>query len=392
MVNTGLEDRLQREIDGAVRHNRDVYSAVLGVASAGGDFCWAGAAGTAYADRTEPMQAGTPIYIASITKMYVAVATMLLEERGLLSLDDPLSRFLPAAWLTGLHRYKGRDYSDQLRVYHLISQTSGLPDYFMGKPRRGQSVFERIVSGGDMEWGVEEVVEIAQTSLSAKFPPEPEGQKASGKKAYYSDTNYQLLGAIIEAAAQQALHQILTELIIEPLGMSSTYMHGHGGVTERGAKPPAHIYHGTQPLYLDKAMTSFGPDGGMVSTVEECLRFLGQFMRGKLFASPTTLDRMQRWKRIFFPLQYGLGVMRFKLPRILSPFAATPELIGHSGATSAFLFYSHTDRLYIGGTLNQLENQGRPFRLMMKVVKILAEKVPGCASQARRGVLNDERT
>jgi len=392
MVDTGLEDRLQSEIDGAVRHNRGVYSAVLGVASASGDFYWAGAAGTAYANRTEPMQASTPIYIASITKMYVAAATMILEERGLLSLDDPLSKFLPAAWLTGLHRYKGRDYSDQLRVYHLISQTSGLPDYFMDKPKHRKSVFDRIVSGGDMEWGVEEVVEIAQTSLFAKFPPEPKGQETSGKRAYYSDTNYQLLGAVIEAAAQQALHQILTELIVEPLGMSSTYMHGHGGAVETGTKPPAHIYHDTQPLYLDGAMTSFGPDGGMVSTVEECLRFLEQFMQGKLFASPATLDRMQSWKRIFFPFQYGLGVMRFKLPRILSPFSATPELIGHSGATSAFLFYSHTDRLYIGGTLNQLENQGRPFRLMMKVIQILAEKVPGRAGQAQRSVSSDETT
>lgn len=230
-----------------------------------------------------------------------------------------------------------------------------------------------------MEWGVEEVVEIAQTSLSPRFPPEPKGQEASGKKAYYSDTNYQLLGAVIEAAAQQALHQILTELIIEPLKMSSTYMHGYGGTTEMGARPPAHIYHGTQPLYLDRAMTSFGPDGGMVSTVEECLRFLDQFRRGKLFASPSTLDCMQSWTGIFFPFQYGLGVMRFKLPRILSPFSATPELVGHSGSTSAFLFYSAADRLYIGGTLNQLENQGRPFRLMLKVIQILTEKVPGRA-------------
>jgi len=376
MTGAALEDRLQSEIEGVVSRNRDVFSAVLGVASAGGDFRWAGAAGTAYADSTEPMQAGTPIYTASITKMYVAAATMILEERGLLSLDDPLSKFLPAGWLTGLHRYKGRDYSGQLRVYHLISQTSGLPDYFMDKPKHGRSVFDRIVSGGDMEWGVEEVVELAQTRLPAKFPPEPEGQRTSGKKAYYSDTNYQLLGAVIEAAAGQALHQILMEMIIEPLGMSSTYMRGQGGVTEMAAKPPADIFRDTKPLYLDKAMTSFGPDGGMVSTVEECLRFLAQFMQGKLFASSATLDRMQRWKGIFFPFQYGLGVMRFKLPRILSPFSATPELIGHSGATSSFLFYSHADRLYIGGTLNQLENQGRPFRLMMEIIKILNDKAP----------------
>jgi D-alanyl-D-alanine carboxypeptidase len=373
MDHTALEEKLQSEIEGVVSKNRDVFSAVLGVAGVKDDFHWTCAAGTAYPGRTEEMQVDTPIYIASITKMYVAAATMILEERGLLSLDDPLSKFLPAAMLEGLHRYKGRDYSDQLRIYHLVSQTSGLPDYFTERPRDGKSIFDRIVSGGDMEWGVEDVVGIARTSLSAKFPPEPKEQETFGKKAHYSDTNYQLLGSAIEAATQKALQQILTELILEPLELSSTYLHGHGGSRATGEEPPASIYYKTQPLYLDKAMTSFGPDGGMVSNVEECLRFLGHFMQGKLFANTATLERMQSWKKIFFPFQYGLGLMRFKLPRILSPFSATPELIGHSGSTGAFLFHSDIGQLYIGGTLNQLENQGRPYRLMLKIIRMMGE-------------------
>ncbi|HSR32116.1 MAG TPA: serine hydrolase domain-containing protein, partial [Anaerolineae bacterium] len=370
-----LEESLQSEIDAVVGKDQDVFSAVLGVVNDRDDFRWAGAAGTAYAGKTEEMQVETPIYIASITKMYVAAATMILKERGLLSLDEPLSKYLPAAMLEGLHRYKGRDYSDQLRIYHLVSQTSGLPDYFMESPRNGQSMFDRIVSGGDLEWGVDDVVEITKTGLTAKFPPEPKEQETSGRKAHYSDTNYQLLGSVIEVAAQKPLHQVLTELVIEPLELSSTYVHGHGGARVTGGQPPASIYYKTQPLYLDKAMTSFGPDGGMVSNVEECLRFLRHFMQGKLFEGTETLERMQRWKRIFFPFQYGLGLMRFKLPRILSPLSATPELIGHSGATSAFLFYSDIGRLYIGGTLNQLENQGRPVRLMIKLIGMISEKV-----------------
>jgi hypothetical protein len=65
--------------------------------------------------------------------------------------------------------------------------------------------------------------------------------------------------------------------------------------------------------------------------------------------------------------------MRFKLPRILSPFSATPELIGHSGASSAFLFQSDISQLYVGGTLNQLDNRRRPINLMLKVIKIVDE-------------------
>jgi CubicO group peptidase (beta-lactamase class C family) len=121
-------------------------------------------------------------------------------------------------------------------------------------------------------------------------------------------------------------------------------------------------------------MMSFGPDGGMVSNVEDSLKFLRHFMEGKLFTHPMTLQRMKRWKSIFSPFQYGFGLMRFNLPRIFSPFSATPELIGHSGASSAFLFQSDIGQRYIGGTLNQLENQRRPVQLMLKIIKMMGDE------------------
>jgi CubicO group peptidase (beta-lactamase class C family) len=373
MDQTGLELKLQSEIDALVSRNKDVFSAVLGVTDNTGAFYWSGAAGTAYPDRAEPMKVDTPIFIASITKMYTGAATMILEERELLSLDDPISKFLPASFLEGLHRYKGRDYSNQLRIYHLISQTSGLPDYFEERPKGGKSIFDHIVAAGDMEWDVEEVVRIAKSNLSAKFPPEPKEQERSGNKAYYSDTNYQMLGAIIESVTQKPLHEVFSELIFEPLELSSTYLHDHEDPKATQETPPANIYYKTKPLFLVKAMTSFGPDGGMVSNVEDSLKFLRHFMQGKLFTSPSTLQRMKSWRRIFSPFQYGFGLMRFKLPRIFSPLSATPELIGHSGASSAFLFHSDIGQLYIGGTLNQLENRRRPFGLMLKVIKMVGE-------------------
>ena len=280
----------------------------------------------------------------------------------------PIAKFLPDPLVAGLHRYKGRDYSDQLRVYHLISQTSGLPDYFTERPKGGKSIYDLIVSGSDEGWDVERVVDIAK-KLAPKFPPEAKEQERTGKKAYYSDTNYQLLGAVIESASGKSLDEVLSETIIEPLELKSTYPHG----SRSPASSPATIYHGREPLLLDKAMRCFGPDGGMVSNVEEGLKFLRAFMEGKLFADPSTLTRMQRWKSIFFAFQYGLGLMRFNMPRILSPFSPTPELIGHSGSSSAFLFKLGKGQLYMAGTLNQTENQGRPVRLMLKIAKIVGE-------------------
>lgn len=373
MHHTDLEERLQNEIDSLLDKNSDVFSTVIGIRNVKGDFHWSGAAGTAYAGKTEDIQIDTPIFIASVTKMYTGAATMILEERGHLSLNDPIAKYLPGPLVDGLHRYKGTDYSDQLSIYHLISQTSGLPDYFLDRPKGGKSVFDRLVAEGDFAWDLEEVVDIAKNKLSPKFPPQPMGEATSRRKAYYADTNYQLLGAVLESVTKKPLNKIYSELIIEPLELSSTYLHGYDEPRATPKFHPANIYHQTKAFHLDKAMKSFGPDGGMVSTIEDSLVFLRNFMEGNIFARSSTLERMKSWQKIFFPFQYGLGLMRFKLPKIFSPFGPSPELVGHSGATSAFLYYSDISQLYIAGTLNQTENQGRPYRLLIKLINMISK-------------------
>jgi D-alanyl-D-alanine carboxypeptidase len=365
-----IASELQSEIDALVSQNQDIFNTVVGVASKNGEY-WSAAAGIAHAGDGDEMKVDTPIFVASITKMYTAAVTMMLEERKLLSLDDPISEYLPATLLAGLHRYKGRNYSDQLRVYHLISQTSGLPDYFEAAPKGGKSLFNLLISEGDTAWDLEYVVDIAKNRLPPRFAPEPIGQARSGKKAHYADTNYQLLGAIIEAVMAQPLQEVFEELIIGPLALSATYLYGYGQASSPGQGAPATIYCGEKALVLDKAMKSFGPDGGLVSNVEDSLQFLQAVMEGGLFENTSTLERMKNWKRIFFPMQYGLGLMRFKLPRFFSPFSPAPELVGHSGSSSAFLFYCDDAKLYLAGTLNQLENRGRPFRLMLKIISLV---------------------
>ena len=136
---------------------------------------------------------------------------------------------------------------------------------------------------------MEKVVNVAKNNLSPKFPPEPKEQRLSGKKAYYSDTNYQLLGAIIESVMEKPLHKLLEELIVEPLGLSSTFLFGHGQPRTPISESPATIYYKEKALHVDKAMKSVGADGGMVSNVEDSLKFLKYFMAGKLFEHPLTL-------------------------------------------------------------------------------------------------------
>ena len=118
-------------------------------------------------------------------------------------------------------------------------------------------------------------------------------------------------------------------------------------------------------------MRSFRSDGGMVSTADEQNQFLRALFSGKIFQENKTLAWMQQWNKIFFPLEYGYGLMRYKLPRIFSPFSPVPEFIGHSGASGSFAFYCNDGDFYLSGTVNQLEAKSLSFRLMPKIANIL---------------------
>ena len=71
-------------------------------------------------------------------------------------------------------------------------------------------------------------------------------------------------------------------------------------------------------------------------------------------------------------MQYGVGIMRFKLPRIFSPFRGTPEFVGHSGLSGAFAFHCPVKGLFLCGTVNQLTPPSLSFRLMMKLANVVA--------------------
>src|SRR5690606_24638707 len=151
-----------------------------------------------------------------------------------------------------------------------------------------------------------------------------DGNTAARTKAHYSDTNYKLLGAIIESVLEKSLHAVFEEFFFEPLDLRQTYLYGHPNAA--ASAEPAQVFYKDRPLSIVNLMRSHGSEGGVVSTVDDTLRFGKALMSGALFARKDTLDTMQHWKKIFFPLQYGYGRMRLKLPWLLAPIGYTPEL------------------------------------------------------------------
>lgn len=355
--------KLQALIDGHIGKS-DIHNIVLGVQSQDGAVDFIGAAGIADPATGAAMTPDTPYFVASITKMYTATVIVQLHQEGLLNLDDPISKHLPADLIQGIHVYEGTDYSTQLKIYQLVNQTSGLADYYEDKPEGGNSLSDDLKAGQDRALTVTQMMDIVR-GLPPKFPP---GAKDGGK-AHYADTNYQLLGAIISAVTGKSVSENFQESIFAPLGLQHTYV--FGSAQPQSAQTPAAIYMKERVLNMPKFLSSTGPDGGIVSTAAENLIFLRAFFDGKLFDSTHFERMMARWNTVFFPIKYGYGMMQFKMSRLFSPFKALPVFVGHSGSTGSFAFHDQKTGLYLVGTVNQIAAQRKPFQLMVKTSNIV---------------------
>jgi CubicO group peptidase (beta-lactamase class C family) len=122
---------------------------------------------------------------------------MMLHEGGKLNIEDPIAAYLPDAITRGLHRLGGVDYSEKITIRHLLSHSSGLPDWLEDSPKNGVSLIERMLTEGDMTFMLEDAVSHVRDQLTPHFPPQD--LAARRQKVRYSDTNFVLLVAIIEA-------------------------------------------------------------------------------------------------------------------------------------------------------------------------------------------------
>ncbi|RPI81622.1 MAG: class A beta-lactamase-related serine hydrolase [Chloroflexi bacterium] len=335
----------------------NIHSIVAALQSYDRSIDFAGAAGIADAQTSETMTPDTPYFIGSVTKMYTAAIVLRLHEEKRINLDEPISQYLLASLTSGIHIYKDKDYSDQIKVVELVNQSSGLADFEAEKPQGGKSVMDDLKAGHDRSIDIVEAIEITR-SLSPHFPPHTPG------KAYYSNLNYRLLGEIIESVTEQSMAANFVEMVFKPLGFQHTYLYDCAAPNFKDA--PATIYLKGKPAYVPKYLSSNTADGGIVSTAPECIIFLRAFFEGRLFHK-TFLKKMMTWNPIFFPLRYGYGLMYFRLPRFVWP-TPLPEFIGHSGSTGSFAFVCPLRSLYLAGTVNQIASPAKPFFLMIDLV------------------------
>ena len=301
-----------------------------------------------------------PFFIASATKLYVTAILAQLQAEGRLEWTDPIADYVPDLDLRGLCMRDGRDLGSEITVQQVMAHTAGLPDYFEGKRADGSTTFGRALRA-DFSWDVRDTL-----AWSREMGPGAPG------KGRYSDTGYQLLGAVIEHVDGRSFAESVRDRICTPLALQQTYVFGVHDLPRYSSVAPLRV--GTATVTIPRAMASVQADGGVVSTLTDGLLFLDAFFAGTLFPSETLTWMASDWHRVFFPLEYGNGIMRFRMPALLTGFRRVPPFIGHSGASGVVMFRTPDLGITIVGTVNQAKHRSMPYQLMVRTTLAAARR------------------
>lgn len=241
-------------------------------------------------------EAGGEVRIGSNTKMFVATIVMQLVDEGRVSLDEPIETYLP-----GLIRGEEIDGA-AIDVRSLLQHTSGLPEYADTIAEDAFGLRETYISPRDM-------LDVALEQPAAFAP---------GERYEYSNTNYLLLGLLIERVTERALWEQIEERIVEPLGLTHTYLPVPGDRGLRGEHPNG--YHAEVPGEL-KDITTMDPSfawaaGALVSTPRELNIFMQALLGGEL-VSEESLAEMKKGvpagDELWPEATYGLGLQSYPL-------------------------------------------------------------------------------
>jgi D-alanyl-D-alanine carboxypeptidase len=309
---------------------------------------WTGAAGLARVEPAEPMRPRDRFRAGSIVKPFVSVAVLQLAERGRLSLDARLPEVLPANVTS---RFAN---AADITVRMLLGHRAGIPEW------DSPAIDEQEARHLDKVWKVSEFLDLA-----AAKPP----VYAPGTSFAYSNTDYTLLGLIIERITGHSWRHEVTRRVIRPLRLTRTQLPAPGHRSIKGPHAHGYVELDGQVIDATRMDPSFaGPAGAaaLVTTVQDLARFLDALLAGRLFRRRATLKQMLTIR----PAQgegglvgYGLGIERRALP-------GGAELSGHLGGA---VYRSYVGRLHPTDTTIAfaLNVEDDPTPLLLPAVKAL---------------------
>ena len=252
------------------------------------------------------------VRIGSNTKTFVAVVVMQMVQEGRVGLDEPIETYLP-----GLIRGEGIDGS-KITVRQLLQHTSGLPehtDYYFSSNAAALENIQHYIPARDL-------LDVA-LSKPAAFEP--------GTQWSYSNTNYIVLGMLIERVSQRPVGEQIDQRIIKKLGLSHTYFPAPGDRSIKGTHPQG--YHLSVDGELED-ITEMDPAwawaaGAMVSTPSELNTFFQAVLDGRLLTQ-ASIDEMKKG------VDTGSGGMVYGLGLFGTPLSCGGTSWGHGGGIPGY--------------------------------------------------------
>jgi D-alanyl-D-alanine carboxypeptidase len=238
------------------------------------------ARGMASLELSVPLSPDHVFRIGSVTKQFAAAALLKLVEAGKISLDDPLSRFVP-------------DYpnGDAITVLQLLNHSSGVKSY---------TGIEGVMDGPIR-------IDRSTSELIDYFKDHPV-DFAPGTSLSYNNSGYVLVGAVIEAASGMSWDAWHQQALAEPLKLSQTRYGADDLLVKGMASGYGADASGTRPArYL--SMTQPHAAGALVSTVDDLHRW-NRALHGGGFLSPALYQKMVTPEGVAMKEAYGFGIIR----------------------------------------------------------------------------------
>ena len=316
--------KLQQIIDhaAAAHHVPGISAAVL--LSDGRS--WTGLSGDRQLSPARPVDTGTDFAIASITKTFVTAAIMQLVGDGQLSLDEPLSRWLPS-------------FPDarHITVRELLSHTSGIYNYFENPLYNGL-----VFSNPNRRWTFAQIMALVKTPYCAP-----------GACYHYSNTNFVILGRIVEVITGKPISSVIYGRLLAPDALDHTFFQpydrtpadaAHGFVYAGG--PQVDVTGNSSVIPTMSSATVAWAAGAMVSSATDLAHWAtalygGDVVQASLLAQMETAKACHDY--------YGLGTRVY--------FFSGRRAVGHLGSLRGYIdemwYFPHE-----GAAIVLLSNQG----------------------------------
>lgn len=288
------DSQLQAIIDGAV--GGEVPGIVVHVVTPDDEFI--GSAGVANLDSLESMTVDAKIPNGSAGKKATALLAIMLQEEGLYDLDDFISEYLPTEVIDRIQ------YGDQITIRQLLNHTAGVHDYL--DQDTVEQWFEALIDDPDS---------IKTDAFALAISIDKPAYFVPGTGFQYSNSNYLLVGLVMDTVLGEHHSSAMRSRVIEPLGLNGTYF--NGVENDRGDIVSGYFYFDdelvdTKPYY-DNIGVADAPFVGPAEDVSTLLRAIVQDdsvvtddMREEMFGEQSLIE----FRNNQF---YGLGM--FVIPR-----------------------------------------------------------------------------